>query len=47
MKHKRVYRAVPGGLLRWLGSIRIEDTVVVTAAGCGVLTPATKELREI
>ena len=37
----------PGIYLPGQGGIRIEDMVVVTASGCEVLTPVTKELVEI
>jgi len=37
----------PGVYLEGLGGIRIEDTVVVTARGCDVLTPTSKDLRVI
>ena len=37
----------PGVYLEGFGGIRIEDTVVVTADGCEILTPTGKELREI
>ena len=35
----------PGVYLEGFGGIRIEDTVVVTAAGCEILTPTPKDLR--
>ena len=37
----------PGVYLEGVGGIRIEDTVVVTPAGCEVLTPTGKELRVV
>lgn len=37
----------PGVYLEGWGGIRIEDTIVVTATGCEILTPTTKELRTV
>ncbi|MES1256771.1 MAG: M24 family metallopeptidase, partial [Acidobacteriota bacterium] len=37
----------PGVYIEGWGGIRIEDTVLVTATGCEILTPTSKELREI
>jgi Xaa-Pro aminopeptidase len=35
----------PGVYLEGFGGIRIEDTVIVTANGCEILTPTSKDLR--
>jgi Xaa-Pro aminopeptidase len=37
----------PGIYMEGWGGIRIEDTVLVTQKGCEILTPTSKELREI
>jgi Xaa-Pro aminopeptidase len=37
----------PGVYIEGWGGIRIEDTVLVTPNGCEILTPTTKDLREI
>lgn len=37
----------PGVYLEGIGGVRIEDTVIVTAAGCEVLTPTSKELHTL
>jgi Xaa-Pro aminopeptidase len=37
----------PGIYIEGWGGIRIEDTVLVTANGCEILTPTSKALREI
>jgi Xaa-Pro aminopeptidase len=37
----------PGVYLEGFGGIRIEDTVLVTDHGCGILTPTSKELRVV
>ena len=37
----------PGVYIEGWGGIRIEDTVLVTATGCEILTPTGKELREL
>lgn len=37
----------PGVYMEGFGGVRIEDTVLVTARGCEVLTPTSKDLRVI
>lgn len=37
----------PGVYLEGFGGIRIEDTIAVTANGCEILTPTSKELRAV
>jgi Xaa-Pro aminopeptidase len=37
----------PGVYLREYGGVRIEDTVVVNKTGCEILTPTSKELRQV
>jgi Xaa-Pro aminopeptidase len=37
----------PGVYLEGFGGVRIEDTVIVTETGCDVLTPTSKDLREL
>jgi Xaa-Pro aminopeptidase len=37
----------PGAYLKGFGGVRIEDTVIVTETGCEILTPTSKELREL
>jgi Xaa-Pro aminopeptidase len=37
----------PGAYIEELGGVRIEDTVLVTANGCEILTPTPKQLLEL
>jgi Xaa-Pro aminopeptidase len=37
----------PGVYVEGFGGIRIEDTILVTDAGCEILTPTPKDLFEV
>ncbi|MEN6412571.1 MAG: Xaa-Pro peptidase family protein [Veillonellales bacterium] len=47
LRENMVVTVEPGIYLPGWGGVRIEDTVVVSAAGCEVLTASSKELKEI
>ena len=47
LKAGMVITIEPGAYVEGVGGMRIEDTVLVTSAGCEVLTPTSKDLRLI
>ena len=47
LKAGMVITIEPGAYVEGVGGFRVEDTVLVTATGCEVLTPTSKELRLI
>jgi Xaa-Pro aminopeptidase len=47
LKAGMVITIEPGAYMEGFGGVRIEDTVLVTKAGCEVLTPTPKELQVV
>lgn len=47
LKEGMVLTVEPGAYIPGFGGVRIEDDVLVTKKGCQVLTPCTKEFRQI
>ena len=47
LKEGMVLTVEPGAYINGFGGVRIEDDILVTKKGCQVLTPCTKEFREI
>lgn len=47
LKEGMVLTVEPGAYITGFGGVRIEDDILVTKNGCQILTPCTKEFREI
>ena len=47
LKEGMILTVEPGAYINGFGGVRIEDDILVTRRGCQVLTPCTKEFREI
>lgn len=47
LREGMVLTVEPGAYISGFGGVRIEDDVLVTKKGCQILTPCTKEFREI
>lgn len=47
LKEGMVLTVEPGAYITGFGGVRIEDDVLVTKKGCQILTPCSKEFREI
>ncbi len=47
LRERMVLTVEPGVYVKGFGGVRIEDDILVTRNGCQILTPCTKEFREI
>lgn len=47
LKEGMILTVEPGAYVNGFGGVRIEDDVLITRKGCQILTPCTKEFREI
>jgi len=47
LKEGMVLTVEPGAYINGFGGVRIEDDILVTKKGCSILTPCTKEFRQI